>query len=218
MSFRHPPKERPTPTDQPIPVAPRYLAGPGYDTDQALEVLYKKRGWPIHQDLDAGNTFIHSPCGRVDVAFMGDHLSPWQVRVSREPMEEPAWFAAFDGNTPPEIVAAFFETLAGTLENLPDQLTQSRTIFVTEAARLLEQAGWDKEVTSTHTHITPNGEHAGLAGLSVQQRPEAWQDEEFDPYSEPIIMWGGPRAATTDGRPSSPATPRCTWSPRPPAR
>nr|WP_255358046.1 DUF317 domain-containing protein [Kitasatospora sp. NRRL B-11411] len=136
---------------------------------------------------------MHSPCGRVDVAFMGDYMSPWQVRVSREPMEEPSWFAAFDGNTPPEIVAAFFETLADTLENLPDQLTQSRSIHIAEAARLLEQAGWDKEVTGTHTRITPKGEHAGLAGLSIQRYPEAWQDEEFGPYAEPITMWGGPK-------------------------
>ncbi|MGA5704501.1 DUF317 domain-containing protein [Peterkaempfera bronchialis] len=147
----------------------------------------------MHQDLDAGNTFIHSPCGRVDVAFMGDYLSPWQVRVSREPMEEPAWFAAFDGATPPEIVAAFFETLADTLENLPEQLTQSRSIYIAEAARLLEQAGWDKEVTDTHTRMTPTGEHAGLAGLAIQRRPEAWQNEEFEPYAEPITMWGGPK-------------------------
>ncbi|WP_416971578.1 DUF317 domain-containing protein [Streptomyces sp. 4F14] len=180
--------------DTPVTVTPGHLAGPE-DAAPALEVLYKKRNWPIHEDLDAGNTFVHSPCGRADAAFIGDYLSPWQVRVSREPMEEPAWFAAFDGNTPPEIIAAFFEILADTLENLPDQLTQSRAIYITEAVHLLEQAGWDKEVTATHTRMTPKGEHAGLAGLSIQQRPAAWEDEEFGPYAEPITMWGRPKGS-----------------------
>lgn len=177
-----------------MPVAPRYLAGPGFDTDYALNVLIEKRSWPHHTDPDLGNVFIHSPCGRVDVAFMGDYLSPWQIRVSREPMEEPAWFAAWSGAAPPEIVGAFLETLADTLENLPDQLTSSRSPYlVKEATRPLDQAGWNKHIGDTTTTLTPYGDHAELAGLSIQRRPEPWQDEEFEPYAETITMWGGPK-------------------------
>ncbi|MFF2146640.1 DUF317 domain-containing protein, partial [Kitasatospora sp. NPDC058190] len=85
--------------------------------------------------------------------------------------------------------------VADTLEHLPDQLTASRSIYVKEATRHLEQAGWDKQVTDTHTRLTPAGEHAELAGLSLQRHPEPWQGEEFEQFAETITMWGGPKGS-----------------------
>ncbi|MEY9961769.1 DUF317 domain-containing protein [Streptacidiphilus sp. MAP5-52] len=159
-------------------------------------MLTAKRDWPHHTDRDTGNFFVHSPCGRVDVAFLGDYFDPWQIRVSAEPMDDPSWFASFHGNTPPEIVGAFLETLADTLEHLPDHLTSSRTHLVREATRALEQAGWTKEITSTHTAMKPPGEHAHLAGLTVQQHPyPSWMGEDFSPDAGTITMWGGPKGS-----------------------
>ncbi|MGW2542011.1 DUF317 domain-containing protein [Kitasatospora sp. NPDC001574] len=177
----------------PVPVSPRYLAGPGHDLSHAFTVLIDKRGWPHHHHDEEGNHFVHSPCTRVTAAFLGDHLRPWQIRVSAEPMEEPAWFGAFDGSTPPEIVAAVLETLADTLEHLPDQLTANRSPYTKEATRTLEQAGWDKTVDDTHTTLTPPGGRARLAGLSIQRHPHPWQGEEFEPYAETTTLWGGPK-------------------------
>ncbi|MGK4581641.1 DUF317 domain-containing protein [Kitasatospora sp. HPMI-4] len=179
----------PTLHDTQIDVAPRYLAGAGDEPGDALDLLMEKRAWPHHTDPETSSLFISSPCHRIRVAFMGDYLDPWQLVASREPMDAPDWLARFGGNTPVEIVGAFLETIAGNLEQHPEEVFNRRSYLVRDATRIVEQAGWKREFTANVIPLTAPG---GLAGLEVQRVPTGLA-KEFGPYDETVKLWAGPK-------------------------
>nr|BEK67578.1 hypothetical protein KPHV_48050 [Kitasatospora purpeofusca] len=185
------------PDDAQVAVSPRYLAGPNGDSNAALHLLMTKRSWPHHTDPETANLFISSPCGRVRVAFMGDYLDPWQISVASEPMHAPTWMARFSGNTPPEIVGAFLETIADNLNQLPQMVFDRRSYLLKDATQLLEQADWKRQYTFKGATVTAPD---GLAGLTVRRVPEAWETPEFSPYDETWILWAGPKDSTTRWR------------------
>ncbi|MEU9041422.1 MULTISPECIES: DUF317 domain-containing protein [unclassified Kitasatospora] len=174
--------------DTQIDVAPRYLAGAGGDPGDALNLLIKKRNWPHHTDPENSSLFISSPCHRLRVAFMGDYLDRWQLVASADPMGAPDWMARFDGRTPVEIVGAFLETIAGDLEEYPEQVFNRRSYLVRDATRLVEQAGWKREFTA---NVIPLTAPDGLAGLEVRRVPTGLA-KEFEPYDETVMLWAGP--------------------------
>ncbi|MFJ3217399.1 DUF317 domain-containing protein [Kitasatospora sp. NPDC086801] len=133
--------------------------------------------------------FISSPCHRLRVAFIGDYLDPWQLVASSEPMGAPDWMARFDGRTPVEIVGAFLETIAGDLEEYPEQVFNRRSYLVKDATRLVEQAGWKREFTA---NVIPLTAPDGLAGLEVQRVPTGLA-KEFEPCDETVMLWAGPK-------------------------
>ncbi len=179
--------------DAQVAVSPRYLAGPNGDSDAALHLLMTKRAWPHHTDPETSNLFISSPCGRVRVAFMGDYLDPWQISVSCEPMAAPTWMARYSGRTPPEIVGAFLETIADNLNQLPETVLDRRSYLLKDSTRILEQAGWERKFAFKEEVVAAPD---GLAGLTIRRVPEAWENEEFDPYDETSILWAGPKGST----------------------
>lgn len=183
----------PTETDTLLDVSPRYLAGAGDEPGEALDLLTKKRNWPHHIDPETSSLFISSPCHRIRVAFMGDYMDPWQIVASSEPMDAPNWMARFSGYTPVEIVGAFLETIAGNLDQFPEQVFNRRSYRVKDATQLLEQAGWKREFTG---NVIPVTSPDGLAGLTIRRTPEPWEAEEFDQYTETVTLWAGPKGTS----------------------
>jgi len=168
-------------------VSPRYLAGASVDIDAALEPLTSKHGW-IEQRVEDGILYI-SPCHRVRAGFLGEAMHPWQIVAEEYPLAPPEWMASYDGRTPPEIVAAFLETVADNLAAIPERVVEPTYNRTDVALAPLRQAGWTIAVGANETTVTaPNR----MAIVTARRRPRAGRGEQFDQYDETWEIEAGP--------------------------
>jgi len=143
----HSPSTRPS--SRAVPVAPRYLAGPGTGPrpGPAFDHLLAS-GWRLDTALHTGNSVATSPCHRLRVGYGSTPHSPhpWQIGATRDVFGVPEWRASFGVDTPPEILTAFFNSANRFLDALgiddDDQLFRPEPADLATTVAPLTEAGW----------------------------------------------------------------------------
>jgi len=94
--------------DRVVEVLPRYLAGRGSFDLAVVWPFPADQGWTVHAP-PLGQRIATSPCQRVRCGSNEGQRTVVEVR--REPFAAPTWGAAFDWETPTELLADFHAQL-----------------------------------------------------------------------------------------------------------
>lgn len=144
--------------DRVVEVLPRYLAGRGtYD----LAVVWPfpaEQGWTVHAP-PLGQRIVTSPCQRVRCG--NNEGQRTLVEVRRDPFAAPVWGAAFDWDTPAELLADFHAQLLRSYGH-PDRPLESFLVDHARPAQVylpLLAAGWNHEISTSgwQTFTSPDG-------------------------------------------------------------
>ncbi|MET8623701.1 DUF317 domain-containing protein [Kitasatospora sp. NPDC004669] len=126
----------------------------------------------------SGNLIAWSPCHRISVLHLVDRDPAWQVVAARDPFGPPDWRGAFGENTPPEIVAGFFGSLAQSLDY--DTRSDGWATFVSlegslaDAVETLADSAWlgHSDGAGQLVMRSPDGEAMFTAGPLVDPAKE----------------------------------------------
>jgi hypothetical protein len=163
--------------DRVVEVLPRYLAGRGSYDPTTVWPFPANQGWTVHAP-PLGQRIATSPCQRVRCGNNEGRRTVLEVR--RDPFAAPAWEAAFDWETPVELLADFHAQLLRSYGHA-DQPLES---FLADHARPAQAylpllaAGWNHEISTGgwQTFTSPDGlatlRHHYAPGLD--KKADAW--------------------------------------------
>ncbi|MFJ6948969.1 DUF317 domain-containing protein [Streptomyces wuyuanensis] len=173
--------------DGDIYVAPLYLAGSTTIGDPALQPLLN-HGFTVQSD-ELANVYVSSPDQHVRLGFLpeGPDDTLWKVAAHSDPFGPPDWLAAFDANTPTELVTAFTSALATSHAENPDAVLIGARGTAEEGFRPLEDAGWKREDWQLTTLFTASDGLAGLTHRAGVLNPHAELRGDQDRW----LLWGG---------------------------
>lgn len=173
---------------QEVLVSPMYLAGIGGTADPSLEPVAH---WP-HHELNDGpcQLVITSPDHRIRIGWYGDDFEVWRITAAEEATSATRWTAAFNQNTPPEIVVGLTTALARDYaeSNVYDgngRFLANPSIYWADAVRPLIDAGWTRDggaASGTVEIVAPDGQ----AGVLIDNR-------RYRHGEEAVTLWAGPR-------------------------
>ncbi|MGW4031689.1 DUF317 domain-containing protein [Streptomyces sp. NPDC004838] len=141
-------------------VTPRYLAGPTFSGDPALQPLLDA-GWVLNDD-ELGNVYVNAPEQTVRLGYLpeGEDDALWKITAYSEPFAMPRWLVTFQNTAPTEIVAGFTTALAAAYAEGPDSYLScgNSELTMLDAGTPLAAAGWSHRYGPTDVSFrSPDG-------------------------------------------------------------